>query len=376
MRTFSCTLFLILALAASGRPFAAESLEVLGRALFFDTNLSEPRGQSCATCHDPARAFTDGRDNGVHGALSLGADGRSLADRNAPTLTYVALVPPFQVRNGEPSGGLFSDGRVATLRTQAVEPLLNPLEMGQPDKATLLARVAENPNYQTALRTLFSAATLTDPDRAMTAIATAIASFETSSTFSSFDSRYDRYLRGEYAMTRAEAIGRELFFSELINCGQCHLNEAGRTSPFETFTNHRYHNIGVPVNEQARRANRLGPGYQDPGLAGHPNVSDARQAGRFRVPTLRNVAVTAPYMHNGAFQSLETAVAFYAQYTLTNRPSAINPETGLPWRAAETPLTVDVDILSDGQPIDPRRVDHIVAFLKTLTDERYEHLLD
>ena len=111
----------------------------------------------------------------------------------------------------------------------------------------------------------------------------------------------------------------------------------------------------------------------DPGLAGHPLIDDAAETGKFRVPTLRNVAITAPYMHNGAFARLETAVAFYGSYTLRHQR---NPETGAPWGPPEVAETVDLDLLSDGQPLDPARIRHLTAFLKTLTDRRYEHLID
>ena len=196
------------------------------------------------------------------------------------------------------------------------------------------------------------------------AITTAIAAFERSTEFSSFDSKYDRYLRGDYEMTRAEAIGREVFFSGLVNCIQCHLNDPEQVSPGETFTNHRYHNIGTPLNPEVA-------GPADPGLGGR--LQSEPETGKFRVPTLRNVAVTAPYMHNGVFAELETAVAFYAKYMLRNQR---NPETGEPWSAPAVPDNVELEILSDGQPIDPARVHHLTAFLKTLTDQRYEHLLD
>ena len=102
-------------------------------------------------------------------------------------------------------------------------------------------------------------------------------------------------------------------------------------------------------------------------------LDNPAEAGKFRVPSLRNVAVTAPYMHNGLFQNLETAVAFYAKYTLRDHR---NPETGALWRPAEIPESVDLEILAGGQPIHPARIQHPTAFLKTLTDRRYEHLLD
>lgn len=359
---------------ADGVP--VDALSELGRALFFEPGLSEPPGQSCATCHDPTRAFTDGRADAAGGALSLGADGRSLGDRNTPTLTYAAFVPHFAERDGEPSGGLFLDGRASDLAAQALQPMLNPLEMALPDLTALAGRIRGNAGYRDAVAALFGAEVLDDDGRLADAVSRAIAAFERSAELNRFDSKYDRHLAGAYTMTREEAIGRDLFFSDLINCVQCHLNEPGKVSPRETFTSHRYHNIGVPANEAARAANGLGRDHRDPGLAANPAAGDEAMEGRYRVPTLRNVAVTAPYMHNGVFESLEAAVAFYARYTSSNRPSRINPDTGEPWREPEVAHSIDLDLLSEGQPMDDQRIGFLVAFLKTLTDARYEHLLD
>jgi len=354
----------------------AENLVVLGRALFFDTRLSEPPGQACATCHDPDRAFSDPRRTGADGALSLGANGHSLGDRNTPALTYAAAIPPFHRVDDDYRGGFFLDGRAATLSLQAREPLLNPLEMAQPDELALSRRVLADPSYRENLQALFGAEALAGGPPTLDAITTAIAAFERTESFSTFDSRFDRALAGEYVMTRDEAIGQALFFSDLINCNQCHLNEPGRLSPRETFTDHSYHNIGVPMNGIARRENGLGPDHRDLGLGSRVDLADTRGlAGRFRVPGLRNVAVTAPYMHNGTFSSLETAVAFYGKYTVSNRPAQTNPETGRPWAPPEVNENIELTLLRSGQPLDAQRVRHLVAFLKTLTDARYEHLL-
>ena len=101
------------------------------------------------------------------------------------------------------------------------------------------------------------------------------------------------------------------------------------------------------------------------------------EAGKFKVPTLRNVAVTAPYMHNGVFEELETVVIFYNKYILTNIESQTNPETGERWGDPEVPPgAADLDLLSDGQPVSPMQVDLLVTFLELLTDRRYEHLLE
>ncbi|MEQ8663011.1 MAG: hypothetical protein RLW62_19525, partial [Gammaproteobacteria bacterium] len=102
---------------------------------------------------------------------------------------------------------------------------------------------------------------------------------------------------------------------------------------------------------------------------------DPAAAGRFRTPSLRNVAITAPYMHNGAFAHLATALTFYNQYVVNNAVVGINPETGRAWGERPYPHTIEHDRLGQGQPLDAIRVRHLTAFLRALTDRRYEHLL-
>ena len=309
-------------------------------------------------------------------AASLGDDGVSLGDRNAPALTYAMLTPPFgSSPDGEFHGGLFVDGRAASLTQQAPEPILNRAEMALP-AAALRERLAEQPAYLETFERLLGASSVASPEQSLHSVATAIAAYESSDEFASFDSRYDRYLRGETELAREEELGRVLFFSELINCNRCHLVDRREHRPNELFTNHRYHNIGVPPNHRLRERNGLGGSYIDPGLAGNPAVNDSAQSGRFRVPSLRNVAVTGPYMHNGVFERLETAILFYNRFLLGNPASLVNPETGQPWRPAETPGTVDVELLRGGQPLTAERVAYLVAFLETLTDARYEHLIE
>ena len=364
------------ALALCGHARADSNLVDLGRMLFFDTRLSLERTQSCASCHEPGRAFSDPGTNRLAGAVSLGGDDVSLGDRNAPALTYVRFTPEFARRDGEFTGGLFLDGRADSLVDQAGEPLLNPIEMALPDARAVRDRVRENPAYVELFEQLLGPGALASAGNALRAVATAIAAFESSAEFAPFDSKYDRYLRGEAALTREEELGRILFFSNLVNCNQCHALDTREARPGEVFTNYRFHNIGVPVNRRAREANGLGVRHVDTGLQQNPRVQDAGAAGRFRVPSLRNVAVTGPYMHNGVFEKLETAIVFYNKYLVGNAASRTNPETGQAWGKPEVPGTVELEILGAGQPLTDRHVKRLVAFLKTLTDRRYEHLLD
>lgn len=355
---------------------ASDELASLGQALFFDTNLSANRTQSCASCHDPEHAFIDGRDNDVAGAVSLGDDGSSLGDRNTPSTAYAFLIPDFHLDDdGEFIGGYFHDGRAVTIADQAGQPFVNPIEMGLPDNAAVVERVRENPSYVAAFKSLYGSSIFSNKERAFRAITASLVAFESTALFAPFDSRYDRFLRGEYQMTDEEELGRKLFFSQMVNCSSCHLLNTLDTSTRETFSNHQYHNIGVPTNTRARQKNGVAVSHRDLGLLENPAVDDPAQAGKFRVPSLRNVAVTGPYMHNGVFQDLFTAIFFYGKFTLGGEASQINPETGDSWGEAEVPETVNLHLLEEGQPINSDRAAALAAFLTTLTDQRYESLL-
>ena len=352
--------------------------EALGEALFFDVNLSRNRTQACATCHNPDFGFADPRPTDAGLAVSLGDDGVSLGDRNAPTASYARFSPPFhQMEDGSYRGGQFLDGREADLHGQAGGPPLNPIEMGMPDKASVVDRLKENPAYVSAFDALFSPGVLEDPDSGYEAMRASIAAFEHTPVFSPFDSKYDRYLRGEATFTDQEELGRVLFFSQqFTNCNQCHQLHTSQISPTETFSNYEYHNIGIPENEAARALNGVADDHVDRGLLDNPLVSDPQHAGKFKVPTLRNVAVTGPYMRNGVFEELRTAVLFYNKYNSTAPGAQTNPETGEPWGEPEIDGTLSLKELEHGPALDDQRIDALVAFLKTLTDERYEHLLE
>lgn len=348
----------------------------LGRALFFDVNISANRNQSCASCHDPAKAFSDSRDNGVSGAVSLGGDGVSLGDRNAPSTTYAFLIPDFQQDDqNQFFGGYFHDGRATTMVEQAGQPFVNQIEMALADHAAVVQRVRENPAYVATFEQLYGDSIFDDSAGAMAAISESIVAFERTEQFATFDSRYDRFLRGEYQLSEEEELGRLLFFSSLTNCVTCHTLNSRESSARETFTDHHYYNIGVPVNSTVRQMNGLGETHRDLGLLENPAVDDPAQAGKYRVPSLRNVAVTGPYMHNGVFQELGTAIFFYGKFTLSNRQSQVNPETGELWGPPEVTETVEVELLSQGQPITRDRAELLATFLRTLTDQRYESLL-
>lgn len=369
---------ILLALPASGvAADAIDTIEDLGRALYFDVNLSQNRTQACATCHVPESGFADPRGNASGRAVSLGDDGISLGDRNTPTASYAAFSPDFHRNDkGQYVGGQFLDGREADLAGQAGGPPLNPIEMGMPDKAGVVGRLKENATYVTAFRSFYGGDIFDRPDDAYRAMTESIAAFERTDFFAPFDSRYDRYLRGEYQLTVQEDLGMTLFFSQQFsNCNICHQLKPAPSRTGETFSNYEYHNIGVPPNDAARAVNGVAADHVDRGLLDNPAIDDPAQAGRFKVPTLRNVAVTGPYMHNGVFKGLRTVVLFYNKYNSKNAKRQINPETGERWRAPEVPDNLALKELETGPALDDRRIDALVAFMKTLTDARYEQLL-
>lgn len=366
-----CGLSLVLGgwLALAEAPLPATPAD-LGERLFFDVNLSANRTQSCASCHAPEAGFAD-----PTGMASRGDDGVSLGDRNAPTATYAAFVPPIQrTADGGWKGGLFHDGRAATLEDQAAGPPLNPAEMGMPDKAAVAARLREDATYAAAFPAIFGAGVLDDPEAAYDALTRAIAAFERTETFAPFDSKYDRFLRGEATLTDQEELGRVLFFSQqFTNCAECHQLSRNALDPQEIFSDTLYHNIGTPENLALRAENGTPPGTIDAGLAAV--TGDPAQMGKFRTPTLRNVAVTGPYMHNGVFADLRTVILFYNSYNTRNAARKVNPETGLPFGPPPVPGTVNLDLLTAAPALDDKRIDALVAFLETLTDARFEPLL-
>ncbi|MCT7547665.1 c-type cytochrome [Aliarcobacter butzleri] len=366
-------LFFILGLIFSALMAEDMKKEDLGRILFFDVNLSKNRTQSCATCHNPDAGFVDDRDNGVKKMASLGDDGKSLGDRQAPTASYAKFSPAFYFdeKTKKYVGGQFWDGREATLEGQAGGPPLNPVEMGMSDKKAVVDRLKENSLYVDSFKKIFGADIFKNDDKAYEAMTIAIASFERTDEFSPFDSKYDRYLKGEYDLTPLEDLGKSIFFSNNNNsCANCHVLK-GEDKEGETFTNYQYHNIGTPANNELRAKN--GVKAIDEGLLANSNVSDVAQKGKHKVPTLRNVAVTGPYMHNGVFKDLKTVVEFYDKYN--NKDRNIDPETNKPWDEPEVKDNISLQELKANKLTD-RKVEALVAFMKLLTDKKYEHLLE
>ena len=373
------TSVLFLGACTSTIPSKAEILkqtknkEILGQVLFFDKNLSKNRTQSCATCHNPEVGFVDDRDNGIKAMASLGDDGHSLGDRQAPSVAYAMFSPEFHYDKKKKKyiGGQFWDGRETNLAAQAGGPPTNPIEMGMVSKESTVKRLKENSFYVSTFKSIYGEDIFSTPEKAYSAMTDSIAKFEMTKEFAPFDSKYDRFLKGEYDLTPLEDLGRTLFFSNNNNsCATCHVLK-GEDKLGETFTNYEYHNIGTPINHELRAKN--GVKDIDGGLLNNPAVNDENQKGKFKVPTLRNVAVTAPYMHNGVFKELKTVVEFYDKYN--NKERTLNPKTNKAWDEPEVKETISLDELKAKKQND-RKIDSLVAFMNLLTDKRYEHLLE
>jgi len=285
-------------------------LVALGNNLFFDTALSTPVGQSCATCHDASVAFTD-PNKAI--PTSQGVITDRFGNRNAPTVTYAATIPPFQFarNNRRFRGGLFLDGRADDLEEQAIAPFFNPLEMNNADTAELTTKVI-NSSYADEFITIFGDDAFDNSEQLLGYIAQAIAEFERSETFNPFSSKFDAVQLEQQSFSESEERGRQLFFGR-ARCDNCHRTRG--STGIQVFSDFSYANTGVPANSNnpfynvAAEFNSDGVNFIDHGLGNSTGL--ASQNGKFRVPSLRNIALTSPYMHNGVFDSLEEVVEFY-----------------------------------------------------------------
>jgi len=286
----------------------------LGRYLFFDPVLSGDGTLSCASCHDPGRGLSDGRPRsiGIHGAD---------AGRAAPTLWNVAFLKRF-----------FWDARADSLETQAAGPIYSAREMGNtPTK--LLTSLNGNTTYRRLFHEAFpgDAGAVTERQ-----VYTALAAFETSLV--SLNSRYDRYVHGyDAALSEHEIEGLNVFRSFVARCSECH------TPPL--FTNEQIAVIGMPE-----------PPHRTFDVGAEATLGSPKLKGGFKVPTLRNIARTAPYSHSGAFADLRSTVEFYNKGRGNAVPKGMH--LYLHWHISDPKLT-------------DTEVDRIVDFLGALTDETF-----
>ncbi|HYM59929.1 MAG TPA: MbnH family di-heme enzyme [Thermoanaerobaculia bacterium] len=301
----------------------------LGRRLFYDKRLSRNGKQSCASCHQQAKAFTDGA------AVATGSTGERHF-RNAMTLTNVAYQPVFT----------WADRDVKSLEAQARIPIVNehPVELGfGSTEDELVARIAADSDY----RKRFAAAFPGDAKPvSMANIQRAIASFER--ILISGDSPYDRLVFGDDANALSESArrGMRLFFSDKIGCSNCH----GGLNLSAPSKGERFRNTGLyDVDDRGSYP------ASDRGLA--KTSGQGRDNGRFRIPTLRNVAVTAPYMHDGSVPTLSAVIDAYA--------------AGGRARLGGHPRHRGVDVRPFAITAEEKR--DLIAFLESLTDEKFLH---
>lgn len=346
----------------------------LGKYIFFNPRFSKFGNQSCASCHNPSQAFVDSRKNRLGQTLftSKGSDETLFGRRNSMVLTYVVFNPPFHFdqKTKQWRGGFFMDGRADTLAHQTTFPFFDPTEMALKNASQLAHKIAEDSALNRHFSHLIGKTIVANATEVLQVISRALSAFLSSPEISTRDSKYDRFLAGSYEMTDLEELGQSLFFSANRNCVLCHALQGRKTEQFEPFSDYSYHNIGVPKNPA------LAHTEADLGLYRNHRVNDPKQKGKFKVPSLRNVAVSAPYMHNGVFRSLHTVIAFYDKYI--NRQRKLNPETNQPWSEPEVGDNIS-PLLTQSKPFkknfNDRQLRALVAFLKTLTDKRYEHLL-
>jgi len=253
-------------------PYSAAKVE-LGRYLYFDQRLSADNTVSCASCHDPRHAFTDGA------AVSTGIRSQK-GNRSAPTIINRAYAL-----------AQFWDGRAGSLEEQAKGPMANPIEMGNTHDA-ITGRLQTIPGYRPLFAKAFGTEEITIDRAAM-----AIACFER--TVLSGNAPYDKYKRGDKkAMTPAQVHGMKVFFDK-AKCDKCH--EGGN------FTLNAYANLGVGTDKP------------EPDVGRFAVTKDARDWGVFKTPTLREIEHTGPYMHDGSLATLEDVVEFYNKGGIKNK---------------------------------------------------------
>jgi cytochrome c peroxidase len=353
----------------------ASPKERLGKLLFEDVNLSNPPGQSCATCHLMGAGFADPDRSAP---TSKGVRAGLFGDRNTPTAAYMAFSPRFHFdeEEGHYVGGQFWDGRAATLEEQAKGPFVNPVEMANADAAQVVEKVRAAA-YAPLFEEVFGADAFADRDRAFERAAEAIAAWERTAVFSPFTSKYDAWLAGRARLTPRELRGLRLFEREdKGNCAACHPVARGADGRGGLGTDFTYDNLGVPKNPAnpfyrlAAQYNPAGEAYVDHGLGGV--VRQASDYGKFKVPTVRNVELTAPYMHNGYFGSLRAVVDFYNTRDVKPRCAQefVAESEALRlgcWPRPEMVANVNSEELGNLR-LTPSEVDDIVAFMLTLTD--------
>lgn len=279
----------------------------LGEKLFLDKNLSKDSSVSCASCHLPAFAFADTL------AFSIGIGGKPTS-RNTPSVLNMKFRPHF-----------FWDGRASSLEEQALIPIENPDEMGVPINE-LINRLNRSPEYVKIFRRVFKS----KPNAKN--LAASFSAYER--TLETVDSKFDFWSNNKGDLSEQEERGRQLFIGSKAKCFDCHFQI--------DFTDDTFKNIGLyngkDLNDEGR----------------YRITRNALDKGKFKTPGLRNVAVTAPYMHNGMFETLDQVLAYY----------------NTPGHFVDGAINID-SAFREPLKLTPTEKKDIIAFLKTLTDKAY-----
>ncbi len=360
--------------------------EQLGKALFFDKNLSDPPGEACAACHAPQVGFT-GPDSKINakGAVYEGAVSGRFGNRKPPAAAYGGDSPLLHFDGTTWVGGMFWDGRATgdrlgdPLAEQAQGPFLNPLEQNNASPDAVIAKVQAS-----RYKALF-AQVCTDASAYYDCIGRSIAAYERTKEVSAFTSKYDLWLKGKAKLTGQERMGLDLFQGK-AKCAGCHISQPGSNGEPPLFTDYTYDNLGVPKNPKnpfynEPEWNPLGKDWVDLGLgsylkgAGYDAAVYEPEMGKMKVPTLRNVdkrpnvRFVKAYAHNGYFKSLDDIVHFYNTRDVLPTCDAKSAKLAGSkcWPAPEYAATVNHTELGNlGLTHGEEKA--LVAFLKTLSD--------
>ena len=361
----------------------------LGRRIFFDRSLSSSGRMACATCHDPAFAFgpPDARDVQPGGPRM-----NRRGVRAAPSLRYLVGTIPFTEHyvddedghgeDGGPTGALTWDGRADTPHEQAAIPLFAAHEFANRTPAELAERVRKAP-YAAQFEAAFSGPgerVLDDPSRVLQWLVMALEVYQQDPTeFYPYSSKYDAFLRRQTTLSAAEQRGLALFNNPAKgNCASCHPSSVAADGSLPRFTDLAYVALGVPRNPRLP-ANR-DPTHYDLGLCanGRSGLADHDEyCGRFKTPTLRNVALRKVFFHNGAFHSLKRVVEFYAQRDTHPERWYARDSAGRVRKFDDLPQRFHANVVTtppfgrrvgEQDRLNNAEVRDIVAFLESLTD--------
>ena len=318
----------------------------IGQRLFLDTSLSFPPGQGCISCHQSATAFADPR------RVSPGAVPGHEGIRNSPSLMYAALIPALYnedlfADDGSIfyawEGGLFHDGRAQDQFEQIQGPLFDKNEMNIPDEAALAKRIRAT-TYASAFKNWIGDDAWNDDEQLSYHVYRALIEFLKEPLFRPFDARIDDFLSGDDDALSAQEKRGLTVFKEIGKCADCHfIVRHSWEKPL--LSDYGYDNIGAPSTSDEK----------DPGLGGH--IDDPDTLGQFRAPSLRNVALTAPYLHNGSIATLKEVMEFYNKRDL-------EPER---WDPTDYPETVNRVDMGDLKMTD-QQVEDLTALMDAFTD--------